>query len=131
MEKRIYYHDTDAGGVVYYANYLAYMEEARIDFFHDHALSETTLADQPVFFPVHTCTIRYHRPAFYGDMITCNAMIKKISPAKIIFLQQVINQKSQQLLVEAEITLACVHAKNFRPMRIPDDVSKKLMSQSK
>lgn len=119
MKKRIYYHDSDAGGVVYYANYLKYMEEARIDFFKDHGLSDREVNGQAVFFPVRQCNITYHKPAIYGDTISCNAEIIKISPARIIFSQKVTNSKTSELLVEAEITLACVGAEDFKPIRLP------------
>jgi tol-pal system-associated acyl-CoA thioesterase len=128
MEKRIYYHDTDAGGVVYYANYLKYMEEARVDFFHKNGLSEKAIANYPVFFPVRSCVITYNKPAWHGDTIQCTADIKKITPAKIIFQQHIIHKQTKNILVEAEVTLACVDAKDFKPMRIPEDVRTKLLS---
>ena len=126
MKKNIYYHDTDAGGVVYYANYLKYMEEARIDFFHDRGLQENTAAGRQVFFPVRRCDITYHKPAFYGETISCTAEVKQTPPARIIFIQKVINDKTQETLAEAEITLACVSAEDFRPIRIPEEVRRQL-----
>ena len=130
MQKRIYYHDTDAGGVVYYSNYLKYMEEARIDFFHKHGLDETSLNGKPVFFPVRQCNITYHKPAVYGDTIQCSAEISKITPARIIFSQQVTNNKTSELLVEAEVTLACVSAKDFKPIRLPENIKNLQCSKS-
>lgn len=126
MKKTIYYHDTDAGGVVYYANYLRYMEEARIDFFHEKGIREDSIAGTAVFFPVRHCAITYTKPACYGDTISCNAEIKKTSPARIIFLQKVINTLTKETLAEAEITLACVNAENFRPIRIPEEILEQL-----
>ena len=126
MEKQIFYHDTDAGGVVYYANYLKYMEEARVEFFQKKGLSETKINEIPVFYPVRQCLITYHKPAVYGDIIQCSAGIKKITPARIIFDQRVTNKKTRECLVEAEITLACVSATDFSIMRIPGQVMEAL-----
>lgn len=128
VEKRIYFHDTDAGGVVYYANYLKYMEEARVNFFQEHGLSEIQVEGTPVFFPVSRCVISYHKPAYYGETIQCTALPTKVSAARIIFTQQVIQPKTKAVLVEAEVTLACVNAKTFRPMRLPETVQKKIYS---
>ncbi|MEW5895175.1 MAG: thioesterase family protein [Candidatus Omnitrophota bacterium] len=126
MEKQIFYHDTDAGGVVYYANYLKYMEEARVEFFRQKNLSETAIDGQAVFYPVRQCVITYHKPALYGERIICSATVKKITPARIIFDQKVTNAKTGELLVDAGITLACVRADNFQLMRIPESVLKQL-----
>lgn len=122
MEKQIYYHDSDAGGVVYYANYLKYMEEARIDLFRQKGLSESNVNGQQVFFPVRQCNISYHKPAYYGEKIECNAVVTKITPARIIFHQEVKNTETGELLVEAEITLACVSAATFKPQKISPDI---------
>lgn len=122
MKKRIYYHDSDAGGVVYYANYLKYMEEARTDFLVLHGFNETEIDGKPIFFPVRQCNVTYHKPAFYGDTIHCSAEISKTTPARIIFSQKITNVKTSELLVEAEVTLACVSANNFKPVRLPKDI---------
>jgi len=122
MKKYVYYHDTDAGGVVYYANYLKYMEEARIDFFREKGLKENSLNGRPVFFPVRQCNITYHKPAFYGETISCSAEVTQATPARIVFLQKITNAKTRETLVEAEVTLACVSADDFRPIRIPEEI---------
>jgi len=122
MKKRIYYHDSDAGGVVYYANYLKYMEEARIEFFISRGLSESEVMGQPVFFPVRQCDITYHKPALYGSTIECDATVIKATAARIVFHQRVTDHAGGTLLTEATVTLACVDAKTFRPIRIPDEI---------
>ena len=122
MEKHIYYHDSDAGGVVYYANYLKYMEEARVNLLNNCGFSESHVNGKPVFFPVRQCNITYHKPAFYGETIVCSAEIKKVSPAKLVFHQTVTHKETRELLAEADITLACVNASDFRPIRIPKNM---------
>jgi len=122
IKKTIYYHDTDAGGVVYYANYLKFMEEARVEFFHEKGFSENSAGGRPVFFPVHRCDIVYHQPVRHGDTVLCTARVKDITPAKIVFQQTVLHHAAKTLLVEAEVTLACVSASDFKLMRIPEDI---------
>lgn len=70
-EKRIYYHDTDAGGVVYYANYLKYLEEDRTEFLEKRGLSIKEMHENQFFYAVRTCSINYKSPARYGDVIIC------------------------------------------------------------
>lgn len=129
MEKMIYYHDTDAGGVVYYANYLKYMEEARVEFFNQRGLSESSMESGPVFFPVRSCVITYYKPAWYGETIRCSAEVQRATAARVVFQQRVVNAKTGELLTEAEVTLACVDARSFKPIRIPDDFQARLLSK--
>ncbi|MFP4472754.1 MAG: YbgC/FadM family acyl-CoA thioesterase [Candidatus Omnitrophota bacterium] len=121
MNRRIYYHDTDAGGVVYYANYLKFMEEARFEFLHSHGFPVDRSGDQEILFPVAHCSISYRRPARLGDMLICTAGLTRITRARMIFRQDVRLKDSHELLVEADITLACVNA-DLRPIAIPADI---------
>ncbi len=121
MNRKIYYHDTDAAGVVYYANYLKFMEEARMDFFNERGLSVTEHSGKFLFYPVKDCTIQYKKPARLGDTIDCTAQVVAISKATITFVQQVRNSQNGQILTEAKITLVCVNDQ-FRPIPIPEDV---------
>ena len=68
------------------------------------------------------CDISYHKPAYYGSSIECTAEVKKITPARIIFEQRVTDIETQELLVEAQITLACVSAVDFKPIRLSKDI---------
>ncbi len=121
MNRKIYYHDTDAGGVVYYANYLKFMEEARTDFFNERGFSVTEHNGKIVFYPVKECAIQYKKPARLGDVVECSAEVCEISKATITFLQQVKNSQTGQVLVEAKVTLVCVN-EQFRPIAVPDDI---------
>ncbi|MBF0484015.1 MAG: YbgC/FadM family acyl-CoA thioesterase [Candidatus Omnitrophica bacterium] len=123
MEKRIYYHDTDAGGVVYYANYLKYMEEARTQYLLDRGI-----ALDMFLYAVRECNLRYRSPARYGDIIKCSSEIKKISAAQIFFQQNIINKADGKLLVEAEVTLVCL-TRDFKPAVIPDEVRGRLLTK--
>lgn len=127
MEKRIYYHDTDAGGIVYYGNYLKYLEEARTEFLETKGLSVALFRERGMLYAVRKCSITYRSPARYADTIVCDATLEKITAAQIIFNQKIFEKVSGRLLVEAEVTLACLDM-NFKPMQIPEDL-KAQMSQ--
>jgi len=125
MEKRIYYHDTDAGGVVYYGNYLKYLEESRTEFLEKKGLSVAQLRQLGFFYAVRKCSITYKSPARYGDTIVCEARLKEITPARLIFEQTIHDKASGRLLVEAQVDLASL-AKDFKPTPIPEAVKAKL-----
>ncbi len=118
MQHQIYYHDTDSGGVVYYANYLKYMEEARTEYFEQRGFSIIAFVAQGFSFAVRSCHILYKAPARYGDIISADARVDKVSAAQIFFQQSVINQRSGQVLVEADIILVFLN-KDFKPQQIP------------
>lgn len=125
IAKRIYYHDTDSGGVVYYANYLKYLEEARTDFLEQKGLSVLGLRERNFLYAVRRCAVDYKAPARYGDMISCDARLKKITAAQIVFDQTVTNAKTGMVLVEAEVSLVSLD-NDFKPAPIPEDIKRKL-----
>ena len=128
MEKRIFYHDTDAGGVVYYGNYLKYLEEARTEFLDKKGISIDFFRKKNFLYAVRQCSIHYHAPARYGDTITCDAQLKKLTAAQMIFEQKITDKKNGRLLVEAEVTLVSLN-QNFKPTPIPNEL-KLLLSSS-
>ncbi len=121
MEKRIYYHDTDAGGIVYYGNYLKYLEEARTEFLEKKGLSVELFRERKFLYAVRKCTITYKSPARYADTIICDAVLKQTTAAQIIFDQKIYEKKSGRLLVEAEVTLVSLN-EDFKPTAIPEDL---------
>ena len=125
MEKRIYYHDTDSGGVVYYGNYLKYLEEARTEFFEQKGLSVKDLRDQGFLYAVRKCAITYKSPARYGDTIICDAKLTKITAAQMMFEQKVIDKDSGDIRAEAEVSLVSLNC-DFKPAIIPDDIKAKI-----
>ena len=125
MEKRIYYHDTDAGGIVYYGRYLNYLEEARTEYLEKKSLSVHMFHDRGLIYAVRKCTITYRSPARYGDTILCDAKLQKMTAAQIIFDQTIHDKKDGRLIVEAEVSLACLD-RNFKPTQIPEDLKARL-----
>src|SRR3989338_2499291 len=126
MEKRIYYYDTDAGGVVYYGNYLKYLEEARTELLEQKGLSIEAIRKRGFLYAVRKCTITYISPARYGDTIVCDAALTKITAARMFFQQKIFNKATGQLIAEAEIVLVSL-TPDFKPTSIPDDL-KELIS---
>ena len=126
MEKHIYYHDTDAGGVVYYGNYLKYLEEARTEFLENKGLSVRALREKGFLYAVRQCNVTYRAPARYADIILCDATLKKITAAQMVFDQKIHLKETGTLLVEAEVILVSLN-KEFKPVPIPEEI-KSLLS---
>ncbi|HBG61822.1 MAG: hypothetical protein A2Y03_04420 [Omnitrophica WOR_2 bacterium GWF2_38_59] len=119
MERQIYYHDTDAGGVVYYGNYLKFLEEARTEFLEKKGLDIKVLRERKFLYAVRKCNLTYKSPARYGDIIICTADLKKTTAAQLIFDQKIFNKDTGKLLVEAEVSLVCL-TQDFKPTTLPD-----------
>ena len=127
MEKRIYYHDTDAGGIVYYGQYLCYLEEARTEFLEHQGLSVQMFKDRGLFYAVRHCNINYRSPARYGESLLCTALLTKATVAQLVFDQKITDKKDGRLIVEAEVSLVCLNA-DFKPTPIPDDLKERLLA---
>lgn len=121
MEKKIYYHDTDAGGVVYYANYLKFLEESRTEYLVERGISP----HGDFFYAVRECRVVYKAPARYGDTVRVTAEITKITAAQIYFRQDIYHADDGRHLVEAEVRLVCL-SKDFKPEPLSDDVRARL-----
>jgi len=125
MEKRIFYHDTDAGGIVYYGQYLCYLEEARTEFLEQRGLSVELFKERGFLYVVRQCNVSYRSPARYGDRILCDATLKKMGASQLIFDQTIKDKKDGRLMVEAEVSLVCLNTE-FKPTPIPDDLRERL-----
>ena len=127
MEKRVYYHDTDAGGIVYYGQYLCYLEEARTEFLELKGLSVQIFKDRGLGYAVVQCNVSYRSPARYGDTLICTAVLKQATAAKLVFDQKITDKKDGRLVAQAEVTLVCLNA-DFRPAAIPEDLKERLLA---
>jgi acyl-CoA thioester hydrolase len=115
---RVYWEDTDAGGVVYYANYLKFLERARTEWLRFAGVSQQALAQDPgIIFPVVNLRIQYKRPARLDDelLISCAARVR--GATVINFAQRI--TAGAHTLAEADVQCACVNAGTFRPTRLP------------
>ena len=116
---RVYYEDTDAGGVVYYVNYLKFMERARTERLRALGFVQSQLVGENLLFVVHSAEARYHAPARLDDELMVTAEITELNRASLRFKQQVWRMKDTTLLCEGQFMVACVRADNFRPWAIP------------
>jgi tol-pal system-associated acyl-CoA thioesterase len=115
---RVYYQDTDAGGVVYHAQYLAFMERARTELLNEAGIDLAKLADEDrVLFLVYGLKVRYHQPARLNDLVSVTAEVATMGRASLVFRQRV--ERGADLLVEADVTLALVNRDRMKPARIP------------
>jgi len=125
LQCRVYYEDTDAGGVVYYANYAKYLERGRTEWLRALGLQHTQLAaaSQRVFV-VTRLSLQYRKPARLDDMLTVHTRIAHLGRASLDFAQSV--QCGGELLCDAVVQVACVHAQTFRPAALPVELLGKL-----
>lgn len=116
---RVYYEDTDAGGVVYYVNYLKFMERARTERLRALGFAQSELAQENLLFVVHSSEARYHAPARLDDELRVTAQVLELNRASLRFVQQVWREKDATLLCEGQFLVACVRADTFKPRAIP------------
>ncbi|MEO7433226.1 MAG: tol-pal system-associated acyl-CoA thioesterase [Dokdonella sp.] len=118
---RIYWEDTDAGGVVYHARYLHFFERARTEWFRASGYSQHTLRKEAgVVFVVHRMDIAFNAPARLDDLLTATVMAGERRSASFVVHQHLLRDNESKLLVEASVRIACVDADTFRPRPIPD-----------
>jgi acyl-CoA thioester hydrolase len=122
---RVYWEDTDAGGVVYYANYLKFFERARTEWLRSLGYSQQALASDPgILFPVVNLRIQYLRPARLDDELRISCEARSQGATIICFTQRMARfdaaaGRLAQTLAAAEVEVACVDARTFRPKRLP------------
>jgi acyl-CoA thioester hydrolase len=118
MEVRVYYEDTDAGGVVYHANYLNYMARGRIEYLRDRGLSVSDLHEQGYVFPVVRLEIDYLSPAVHDDLLRVETRVLEVGKASFTLGQQVVRASDGTLLTDGKATLVCV-GPGKKPRRLP------------
>ena len=117
---KVYYEDTDAGGVVYYANYLKYLERARTEALSTIGLSNTKIKnDFGALIIVKSCNIEYKKSAYLEDQLTVRSFVKSITKTSF-FMNQIIT-KDKETIVEAQIHLVFIN-KDGKPVKIPDEI---------
>ena len=125
---RVYYEDTDNGGVVYYANYLRFMERARTEYLRSLGFEQDQLIrENDILFAVRSVQIDYHAPARFNDRLNVSVDILKRSRASLTFGQLVTHADgSGSALCSAEVNVACLAASTFRPQALPDFILKEI-----
>ena len=119
-ELKVYYEDTDSGGVVYYANYLKFLERARTEALFSIGYSNNKIQqDFNSLIIVKSCNIEYKKPAYLEDELTIRSFVKSITKTSF-FMNQIIT-RNNEVIVEAQIHLVFVN-KDGKPLKIPDEV---------
>ncbi len=120
---KVYYEDTDSGGVVYYANYLKYLERARTEALFSIGFSNKKVQEQfGLLIIVKSCNIEYKKSAFLEDELTIRSFVKSITKTSF-FMNQIIS-KGDEVIVEAQVHLVFVN-KDGKPVKIPEDIYSK------
>lgn len=122
MKIRIYYEDTDCGNVVYYANYLKYMERSRTEFLRERGVTLAELHKQGYGFVVVEAHVKYRASAHYNDLIDIESRITEFTSVTVTFESTITNENGQ-LLATGEIRLACVKA-DGKVCKVPDEIKK-------
>lgn len=141
---RVYYEDTDSGGVVYYANYLKFLERARTEWLRHLGLEQDRLArDHGILFAVRAAALDYVHPARFNDCLLATAAVADYGKVSLTFAQQVrlmsdradtaarggfVSNLEGEVLCEARIKIACLDVATFRPRRMPDSVYEEIVS---
>lgn len=113
---RIYVEDTDAGGIVYHANYLRYMERARTEMMRELGFVKPALSDG-VQIVISKVQLDFRKPAHLDDWLTVTSQLRKLTASSMVIAQRI--ERDGGLLVDAVLTAVCVAAANQRPVRIP------------
>lgn len=120
---RVYYEDTDAGGVVYHAQYLNFMERARTEWLRALGFEQDRLRSElSILFVVRRCEIAFLRPARFNDRLTLTASLTGRGRASLNFAQAVLREDDGDTCCRAEVNVACVDIERMRPVRIPEAI---------
>lgn len=120
---RVYFQDTDAGGVVYHSNYVNFMERARTEWLRTFGYSNAGMMKElGVVFVVRSMKLDYLKPAVLDDLLTVTAQVKEIGRSRVTLVQTVL--RGEELLTEGEVHLVCVNVQTFKPVSVPEEIRK-------
>ncbi len=122
---RVYFENTDAGGVVYHSEYLKFLERARTEWLRHLGFTHQALGKKyGIIFVASQLAIDFVKPARLDDSIAIGVELESLGRVRIVFHQEI--RRDEDILVRARVTIACLSADGFRPAEIPDEVRKKL-----
>lgn len=129
---RVYYEDTDSGGVVYYANYLRFLERARTEWLRSHGIEQHKLKDnEGILFAVRSIQLDFIKPAKLDDLLDVTVNIARSGGASITLEQEIhLSQGENALLCAGKVKVACLDASTLRPHPIPKKISREILSGS-
>ena len=121
---RVYVEDTDAGGIVYYVNYLKFMERARTELLRQLGYGKAGANREGFQFVVHSAEIQYKKPARLDDNLAIVTKVTKLGAASVVFEQEV--RRDEQLLCVAQVKIGCVDGQSLKPIAIPTEMTEDL-----
>jgi len=124
---RVYYEDTDSGGVVYHSNYLNFMERARTEWLRSLHLEQDDIVNEyGVLFVVHSLSINYLKPALFNEALLVKTTIQKLTRASIVFEQQIVRKNAetneQQILTKGMVKIVSLGVEQKRPVPLPKSI---------
>ena len=120
---RIYYEDTDNGGIVYHTDYLKFMERARTEQFRSYGIEQDKLIkEDKIIFAVRSLNVDYLKPAHFNDMLEVSSRLSQVGKASLVFKQAISRSEDDTLLCEAEVKVACLSVDGLRPCAIPSHI---------
>lgn len=120
LDLRVYIEDTDAGGIVYYVNYLKFMERARTEYMRSLGFGKDYIFNHDLMFVVRDVVVQYLRPATLDDELVATAAIRQLKGASMVMYQRV--ERGGEVLAQGEMTIACVDRAGVKPRRMPTDM---------
>ena len=114
---RVYYEDTDAAGIVYYANYFRFLERGRTEFLRTMGHDQHALMQEGIAFAVRSVSAEFLKPAKLDDLLTIETAVAKLGRAQVSFAQRIL--RDNELLLDAKIRVACIDPARGRPMPMP------------
>ncbi len=121
---RVYIEDTDAGGIVYYVNYLKFMERARTEFMRSLGFGKDYIFNHDLMFVVRDVAVRYRAPAQLDDELVATARVTTLGGASMVLSQAVL--RGDEVMADGEITIACVDRSGVKPRRMPGEMQDRL-----
>lgn len=133
FECRVYFEDTDAGGVVYNANYMKFYERARTEWLRDLGFEQDDLLTQNIVFVVRKMDIDFIQAARFNDVLLVETRIEKLKNASVIFRQEIFGHvvgqnfdAERKMVNKAQVVVVCVKANSFKPTAIPAEIHRKI-----
>ncbi|MDO8346306.1 MAG: tol-pal system-associated acyl-CoA thioesterase [Rugosibacter sp.] len=123
---RVYYEDTDAAGIVYYANYLRFLERGRTEFLRTLGHEQSALATRRIAFAVRSASVDYLKPAKLDDLLTVETVVGSLGRAQVTFIQRIVRGKD--ILLDAKIRVACIDPTSGRPVAMPAEIHRQFLS---
>jgi acyl-CoA thioester hydrolase len=121
---RVYYEDTDAGGVVYYANYLRFLERARTEWLRALDFSQSILLERNVAFAVRSASVEFLKSARLDDELIVASTLESLGRAQVVFAQRI--ERGGDVLLDAKIRVACIDPQRGKAIPMPQEIHEKL-----